>query len=244
MVRLFGNNGHDSDRVSARDRLERDEQGTLRGRKERDREQGFNNRQSPRGRFSGGNGGGGDNGWKKFIFSMAILVILVIIGMGSTGGFKNLLRTFNATPTEHLNNYFTSAKKLENDNKRDGAEYTIYDKNNLFDDTGITQKIDKEYLVYIYTKDEKKDKPFNSWIEKNEFEIPIYRLDIRNIETNTELLKYAKENKPMMLLYNEIERGKKELDGVIKDPDLLKEIIPRVDKIIEEKTGEGANKDE
>lgn len=232
---MNGYNNDDQYRVSDRDRLERDEHGNLRGnqRMERERSQGRG------GGFGGNRQRGGDNkGTKKALFAIALLVILVIIGMGSSGnGFSNFFRTFNSTPEENLTSFFTSVKKLEADNKREGEPYTVYDHNNIYGDEGITKMVDKEYAVYVYTDNEKKNEPFNSWVQENEGLIPIYRVDINMIGHNAEVISYKEDDTPMVLIYNETERGLKELEGVIKDPELLGEVVPYIEKIISEKDG-------
>jgi len=235
---MWGSNGgynNSQDRISDRDRLERDEKGNLRGQRGRDgnRDHFGNGRGYGRNDYGGNRGGGG----KKGIFALCILVVLIIFGISGTGGFGKFMRTFNSTPEENMNSMFTSVKKLEADNKRDGRPYDIYDHNNLYGDKGIKLIVDKEYAVYVYTEDEEANEPFNTWVKENENTIPIYRLDMEDIEFSQEVASYREDGKPMVLVYNEVERGHKELDGVIKDPELLDEIVPHIQEIINEKEG-------
>lgn len=228
---MYNNSG----RISERERLERDADGNFRGELKNtpnDRNGGFNG--SNRG--SGGNGGG--NG-KKIIFSLAILVILVIFGLSGDGGFGfgNLVRTFNSTPEENLNAMFTSIKKAEADNERNGRPYDIYDYNNLYGDEAVQKLVDKEYVVYVYSNNEEKNQPFNEWVEENQNDVPVYRLSSEDVFSNHEVIEYLEDDTPMLLVYNEVEREKKELEGVIKDPELLGEVLPYINNIIAEKTG-------
>lgn len=146
---MFNNNDYgggygDHNRVSDRDRLERDESGKLRGINKREREKG----QGREGRGFGGrkSSGGGNNGGKKVLAIIAVITILVIIGIGSTEeGFGGFFRSFNSTPEENLNSFFTSVKKMEADNEREGEPYTVYDRNNMYGDSGIKKQVEKEF---------------------------------------------------------------------------------------------------
>lgn len=218
---------HDTDRVSDRDRLERDEQG--------------------RTRSEGGMGNGGRRPPKKqrsgnfvrniFILIVIAVIILMIAGLGKKPDMNNLFRTWSSTNEQGLAEMFNSVQELEDINKDLGEERGLHDRDRLYHDSYLEEMVAKEYLVYVFTGDEKKDKEFDKWVEENEETVQIFRIDIDDVSTNTEVMSYiVDEVEPMVLVYNEIDRGEKELEGVIKDPLLLDETKDYIDNLIDEKT--------
>lgn len=226
----LNNGGMNRDRVSERDRLELDENGQTRGEKAK-KEAG-----KP---IAGGSAKGK---FKETISKPKVIVGLVAAGaliyfasLGN-GGFVNMLRTFNSTPSENIGSMVTAIQKVDRDNKTVGQEQDpLYDVNNLFTDIYIQQQVDKEYAVFVYTGDEALDQPFREWVLSNEKDIPIYRVNVSEVKNNYEAMDYIEADTPMVFLYNEVERDKKELDAVIKDKDLLKNIVPHILEIQEKK---------
>ena len=231
-----GSDNYNNDRVSERDRLEIDSNGRTRNENANQQDM-----QSGRGgsgrRFGGGSGGAGRPGKWKWRLGVGSVVGLIILGsVGSGGGVSDIWRTFNSTPEENLGSMLTSVKQVEHENKMVGKEKNaVYDVNNIFSDEYIDKQVDKEYAVYVYTGNEKYDKPFDDWVKKTEKEIPIYRVNAEGMKTNVVAMDYVEADKPMVMVYNEVEKGKKGLDAVIKDKDLLKNIVPHIQKIQEGK---------
>lgn len=233
--------GYNNDRVSERDRLEIDSNGRTRSENANEQNNGANGGGSGR-RFGGfgggsrGSGGSGRPGKWKWLLGIGALGGLIFLGSLGNGGFSNIWRTFNSTPEENLGSMLTSVKQVEHENKMVGKEKNqVYDVNNIFSDEYIDKQVDKEYAVYVYTGNEKYDKPFDDWVRKNEKEIPIYRVNAEGMKTNVVALDYVEADKPMVMVYNEVNKGKKELDAVIKDKDLLKNIVPHIQKLQEAK---------
>ena len=219
----------DMDRVSDRDRLERDEQ----GRKRYETTSG-----------TGGQGKPPKKDRKKlvknvFIVSLIGVVILMVGGLvraPSAESIGNLFRTWNSTNEQGLAQIFNSVQELEDINKNLGMERGLHERDRLYHDSYIIEMVDKEYLVYVFTGDDEKDIKFDLWVEENEEKVQIFRIHIEDVTTNVEILSYIEEDtEPMMLVYNEVERGKKELEGVIKDPLLLDEARDYVTGLIDEK---------
>lgn len=129
---------------------------------------------------------------------------------------------------------------LDRANKRDGdPEDPVYDKNNIYSDKDILKMVDKEYIVYVYTRNIEVDKKFNSWVKNNQDDIPVYKLDINSVEYNGEIRKYIDGDKPMLLIFNEVTREEKVLDSVVKDPSLLKNVKLHIQKLIDDKEKRG-----
>lgn len=216
----------DEDRVSVRDKYERDEKGESKGKTDEKEEK--------KGR--GKKGGGGDKGGiVKVVISVALVGFGIFVFM-ETGGIS--LSSWDRTTSEDYAQFKNSVEKTDRSRKNDYKLDDFYDKNRIYSDTLIKQQVDKEYVVYVYTKNREIDQPYNDWVLDNEKEIPIYKVSISDINTNKELRDYVEDGTPMVVVYNEIDRGVKSLEGVIKEVDLLGEVIPKVEEFREEKVQE------
>lgn len=213
------------DRISDRDRLERNEQGIPRGEQ----------------KSLGDKNKGNNSGLKKkiLIVSLVLIVILMYMGLRGTSNVKweNIIRTWNMTNEQGIAAIFNSIQEIENINENLGIERGFYERNRLYHDAYLLELFDKEYLVYVFTGDMEKDKEFDAWVRDNDLRVQIFKIHIDDITTNLEVMSYidADKKEPMMLVYNEIERGKKNLEGVIKDPALLDEARDYINKLIDEK---------
>lgn len=222
---------NDMDRVSDRDRLERNEQGVKRG----DWDKGS----------GGGKGNGGrgpkESNVKKILLIVAVvgIVVLMVKGLGGSKDYQGWFRTWSSTNEQGIARIFNSVQEIEDMNERWGEERGLHDRDRLYHDSYIEEMVTKEYLVYVFTGNEKKDKEFDVWVEENEDKVQIFRIAMEDITTNAEIQSYIEEEEePMMLVYNEVSRGEKELEGVIKDVSLLDETKDYVNDLIEEKTGQ------
>lgn len=220
-------------RVSDRDRLERDENGTRR-------------QDQNRGGGRGGNGGGGKKGLAKRVLILAVcgIVGIWILGTFNLSDFQSLFRTWNSTNTQGVVQIFNAVEGLEEENRKIGEELDegenrgLHDRDRIYNDVYMTEMIPKEYLVYVFTGDAEIDKDFDEWVANNEKNIQIFRIDRKDLDTNKEVLSYTDVNgkkEPLVLVYNEVERGKKVLEGVIKDAKLLDETKEYINNLIEEK---------
>lgn len=224
----------DMDRVSDRDRLERDEQGVIRGEQER----GGNKRGS-----NGNKRGPDGNKFRNIILVVAILgiVFLMVKGLGGSKDYKGWFRTWSSTNEQGIASIFNSVQELEDMNERLGEERGLHDRDRLYHDSYIEEMVAKEYLVYVFTEDEEKDKEFDRWVEENQESVQIFRIAVEDVTTNMEIQSYINEedeDMPMVLVYNEVARGEKELEGVIKDVTLLDETKDYINDLIDEKTGQ------
>lgn len=227
----MGKLSNDPDRISVRDNLERDKQGKTRvEKKNEDRTRHQKGINKEKGKL------------KKYVFGFLLVIGLVMWGFSQEEGkMANFFRTWNSSPTENLTTLFNSMEQVDRVNKENVAagEYklrTLYDINRIYSDKYVTQMVDKEYVVYVYTEDKEKDNVFNEWVRENDHKVTIFRLNPIDIKTNHEIKSYLEPNTPMLLIYNEIERDVKVLDGVIKDTDLLEEVVPYIEELIEAKT--------
>lgn len=216
----------DRDRVSDRDRLERDEQGRIRG----DSRGGGEQSQRPRkekGKWKG----------KVLLLAVLALAVLLFMGLGKTQDVGSLIRGWSMTNQQGVVEIFNSVQEVEDINKRLGEERGVLDRDRLYHDTYIEEMVAKEYLVYVFTGDEEKDKEFTDWVAENHDTVQVFKIKSDLIENNLEVLSYIEDggDEPMVLIYNEVERGKKNLEGVIKDPELLDEAKEYIHKIIESK---------
>lgn len=220
---------YNNDRVSERDRLEIGADGRTRG--ETNQAQTHSPTASPH-----GSGVRKSSNWKIWLGGGAFLGLVVLGSLGGGGGFSDILRTFNSTPEENMGSMLTAVKQVEHENKKVGeTKDPVYDKQNIFSDEFIDKQVDKEYAVYVYTGEKEIDKPFNKWVLSAEKQIPVYRVNINEVKQNVIAMDYVEADVPMVLLYNEVEKGKKELDGVVKDKDLLKNIVPHIETLQEKK---------
>lgn len=226
-----GNNSanYNNDRVSERDRLEIGADGRTRG------ETNQNHNQNSR-TYTPSSSPRRPSNWKYWLGGGAVAGLIIIGSLGGGGGFSDIFRTFNSTPEENMGSMLTAVKQVEHENKKVGEEKDpVYDKQNIFSDEYIDKQVDKEYAVYVYTGEESIDKSFNQWVLEAEKTIPVYRVKLENVKTNVIAMDYVEAEKPMVMVYNEVDKGKKELDAVIKDKDLLKNIVPHIEKIQEKK---------
>lgn len=217
----------DGDRVTDRDRLERDESGRTLGEVKREgRESKGKKEKTKRGTT------------KRNIFLIVVLAItvLMVMGLRGTTDMRELFREWSMTNEQGLAEVFNSVQELEDMNRRFGEHRGELDRGRLYHDAYITEQVAKEYLVYVYTGDEEKDRKFTEWFKTHRGEVPIYPIHIDAITTNKEVKSYIKSREPMVLIYNELERGKKDLEGVIKDAQLLDESIQYIQRIKEIKS--------
>lgn len=236
-----GNNSanYNNDRVSERDRLEIGADGRTR----EETNQSQNHNHNPRRPVPSSSPKRPSN-WKYWLGGGAVVGLIIIGSLGGGGGFSDIFRTFNSTPEENMGSMLTAVKQVEHENKKVGEEKDpVYDKQNIFSDEYIDKQVDKEYAVYVYTGEESTDKPFNKWVLEAEKIIPVYRVKLENVKTNVIAMDYLEAEKPMVIIYNEVDKGKKELDAVIKDKDLLKNIVPHIEKL-QEKKGVNTSKKE
>lgn len=213
----------DNERVSVRDKYERDEKGNSRG------------KTSGRKEKMKGGGGGDKKGIFKAIIVIAIIAFAIFVFLDS-GGIN--LRTWDRTLSEDYANFQNSVNKFEDGRKNDFNVDDFYDKNRVYDDALLKRQAEKEYIVYVYTKNIEVDKPFNEWVKENEGEVPIYKISISDISINKEIRDYVEDGTPMFIVYNEVDKGVKSLEGIIKDTELFDEIIPKVDEYKAEKVKE------
>ncbi|MCY8636584.1 hypothetical protein MOD96_02045 [Bacillus sp. S17B2] len=221
--------------VSDRDRLELDDRG-------RTRQDNTGRQQNHSGvhNYSRGSGKSGSGKLKLALFILMVGGILYIFNMSGKLDLKSFLRTFNSTPEENMAAMTRGIEHLDRANKRDGdPEDPVYDKNNIYSDKDILKMVDKEYIVYVYTRNIEVDKKFNSWVKNNQDDIPVYKLDINSVEYNGEIRKYIDGDKPMLLIFNEVTREEKVLDSVVKDPSLLKNVKLHIQKLIDDKEKRG-----
>jgi len=217
------------ERVSVRERYERDEKGNL------SKDKKIKNKKGGKGRFNPfkkkDNGGGGGN-------AFIVIIVLVLLGVAFFT-VKNSplldIRTWNSTAEEDFAKVRNSLEKIDHQRKSGEYEDDFYDKNRIYNDEVIRKQVEKEYIVYVYTPHDKENTPFDVWVEENQKDYKIYKLHINDLKTDFEAKEYKEDRKPMMLLYNEIDQGEKELHGVIKDKDLLDNIPTRIEEIKEEK---------
>lgn len=220
---------YNNDRVSERDRLEIGADGRTRA--ETNQAQAHSPNTTSRGSSIRK-----PSNWKIWLGGGAFIGLVVLGSLGGGGGFSDIFRTFNSTPEENMGSMLTAVKQVEHENKKVGeTKDPVYDKQNIFSDEFIDKQVDKEYAVYVYTGQKEIDKPFNKWVLSAEKQIPVYRVNISEVKQNVIAMDYVEADVPMVLLYNEVEKGKKELDGVIKDKDLLKNIVPHIEKLQEKK---------
>lgn len=220
---------YNNDRVSERDRLEIGADGRTRAETNQTHAQNPNT-------TSHGSSIRKPSNWKIWLGGGAFVGLVVLGSLGGGGGFSDIFRTFNSTPEENMGSMLTAVKQVEHENKKVGeTKDPVYDKQNIFSDEFIDKQVDKEYAVYVYTGQKEIDKPFNTWVLSAEKQIPVYRVNISEVKQNVIAMDYVEADVPMVLLYNEVEKGKKELDGVVKDKDLLKNIVPHIEKLQEKK---------
>lgn len=265
----FGDmNSNNNDGYSERERLEIDNDGKKLGQKKQEkREEQMNNYSSnSRGRsrgfgkgggFRGGSGGGGSS-------FLAILVALAIIGgliyipiSAKNGTLPKPLRSFlNMDAQANADKFLNDVQKFkkETDKKfehmgdpdyEEKVKPHFYDVNPLFNGDYITNQVDMEYFVFVYTGDKELDQPFIDWIETYEAENPknaykIYRisldlaLDNPEIESALTNEDYSLDLVPLLTIHHTPVKNQKTLDSVIKDSKHLEKVIPYMDKLMEE----------
>lgn len=175
-----------------RERLEIDDRGKSgeeRGSNERGRGVGLNGRgNNGRGsRFRGGRGSNTVKGKGKglILFLIVILGLIVLLYINSEKGFVNLKDIVNVSQEEGVTHLINSTKKLNREaqiNSGYAEELPeVYETNNIFDGYGALTLGDKVYLVYVYTLDSEKDELFNLFIESYGKDIPVYPVDINEL---------------------------------------------------------------
>lgn len=216
------------ERISVRDKYERDDEGKTKGSNDKkvkkEKKKWFGRKKDDK----GNNGGGGGSN-----ILVGIVVILIIFFLVKGTDMFNW-RTWDSTIFENFSLIENSLEKTSHKNKSGEYEDDFYDEKRIYNDNLVRDQVDKEYVVYMYTSDEEKNKPYDEWVKGND-DVVIYKLHEGDVDTDKELREYKEKGQPMFVLYNEVERGKKEIDGVIKDPDLFDKIPERINEIIQEK---------
>lgn len=218
------------DRVSVRDKYERDEEGKLKGDKndkkqKKDKKKWFRRKKD---KEDSSGGGGGSN-----IILFLILIVVAIFLVKNVDMFNP--RNWNSTIFENFALVENSLEKTSHKHQSGEYEDDFYDENRIYNDKLARDQIDKEYVVYVYTSKEDENEPYDEWVKENDDDVLIYKLHEGDIKRDKELIEYNEDGEPMFVLFNEVDRGEKEIDGVIKDPDLFDKIPDRINEIIQEK---------
>lgn len=170
-----------------RERLEIDDRG-----KSGEERVGSNERGRVRGNTVGGGryrGRRGNNNSGKgkglILFLIVVLSIIVLLYINSEKGFINFKDMVNVSQEEGVTHLINSTKKLNRDAQINSG-YTeelpeVYETNNIFDGYGALTLGDKVYIVYVYTLDSEKDELFNLFIESYGKDIPVYPVDINEV---------------------------------------------------------------
>lgn len=162
---------------------------------------------APRGSSSG-------RGSFKGVLIVGLLVAFIgfLFYTGQTGDFIDM---FSSTPEENLTAMLQGVRDVDKINKQEGNLHPIYDTQNIYHSENIFNQVEKQYVVYVYTGDESVDTPFNTWVQNNREDVPIYTLSTW-ANTDLELDKLIGDDPTFLIIY-EHERGYKVLDSVVKD---------------------------
>lgn len=216
------------DRISVRDKYERDEKGRVKSEvdKKDKKEKGkkiFKDRE------------GGNGGCLGVIVAVALIGVLVFAVKESD---IIDLRTWNSTSEENFSVFKNTLDKISQKNISDEFEEDFYDKNRLYTDEVVDKQVEKEYVVYVYSSKEENNTEFDKWVKEETGNFKIYKLHEGDVVGNKDILEYHNKLEPAVYIFNEVDRGEKELDGVIKDAELLEKVGERIEELKEEKERE------
>lgn len=181
------------------------------------------------------NNNGGDNrGWTGVIIAIVIIFVLGLL-MFKGGDFLTSAKRFIGTPTENLNTMQNSIVELETVNKKEGDFDEVQDKNALFDESVLFYMPEKEYLVYVYTGKEDLDKTFDKFVKKYQKDIPIYKINYMEIDSNIEVKTIIEsEFKPYLISMVDLGKSVKVVDTVIDSNTQLKNVPDYFKDLVEE----------
>lgn len=222
------------DRISVRDKYERDEKGRLKTEAEEKNKKELGKKKSKRG-SKGGKGEKKGSGCLGFI--VAIFLIGAIVFAIKESEIIDF-RTWNSTSEENFLTFKNVLDKYSHKSKSGEYDDDFYDKNRLYTDEVVNKQVEKEYVVYVYSPNEGDNTEFDKWVESETGKFKIYKLHAGDVVGNKDILEYHSKFEPAVYIFNEVDRGDKELDGVIKDPELLNKVSERIEELKEEKKQE------
>lgn len=161
---------------------------------------------------------------------VGLLVIALLLYLHFTGNMNEVYDTFSSTPQENIDAMFNGIRDTEKLNKQEGEWDAIYDENNLYQDSQFFNQVEKQYIVYVYSGDATLDTPFNNWVENNQKDIPIYKLDTWSILDN-DLNEAIGTNEPSFVIVYEQEKGYKVIDSIVYSPNEFDTIALKLDAI-------------
>lgn len=182
------------------------------------------------GRQNGSNGGLGGSVTPTRVFIGGLLVIALLLYLHFTGNMNDVYDTFSSTPQENLDAMFNGIRDTEKVNHQEGEWDAIYDENNLYTDSQVFNQVEKQYVVYVYSGDATLDLPFNIWVENNQQNIPIYKLDTWGI-MDEELNSAIGTSDPSFVIIYEQEKGYKVIDSIVYNPQEFDTIAVKLDAI-------------
>lgn len=142
--------------------------------------------------------------------------------------FTGIKDTFVSTPDENIAKLITGIKDVDKINKQEG-KLDFYDINNIYTEDVAFKQVEKNYFLYVYTGDEEVDKSYNGWVSANTEELPIYKLDVAELEVETTLLE-SMDGKPTIFLIGDV-GGVKDIKTYTVDETELMGLFEEWDKV-------------
>lgn len=261
----FGGGGFGNDRQNRRDELEigSDGRSTADRKRDRQREQqrdmqdmksgkGFGKRRGLRDRFGRGRSsrGGYNNrrgnsrgGCMGSILGIILIIVpIVIVGMLFTGNLRGGWRSALSTPEQNMSSFYQGVFNVEQAAKdtyldEDEKEEVSFYRKNMIGNVGLIDKqVYPEYLVFIHSSDEEKNRPFREYIEeveeRKDYPVPIYRISADKT-VNYFVTDSLGEDEPGIAIYRN-NTGDVTYDSVIGDPEHLGKLEEYMENILEE----------
>lgn len=181
-----------------------------------------------------------------------VAVPIVIVVMLFTGNLKGVWRSAFSSSEQNLASFYQGVFNTEQAAKdsllteAEQEEVSFYRKNMISSTQLIDKQVYPEYIVFIYSDDEEKNKPYVDYIEEAElrkdYPVPIYRISADKTEDYfvTDSLGV---NEPGLAIYRN-NTGDVEYDSVIGDPkhlgkleDYVKELLAEDDEFFKNNRG-------
>lgn len=186
-------------------------------------------------------GKGSNKAFDTILGLVLISVPIVLVVLLFTGNLNGVLRSAFSSPEQNLTAFNQGVYNVQNslhDSYLTDAEQeqlAFYRKNEISRVDYIDMQTYPEYLVFVYSDSEEKNKPFVDFIleaEANKFPVPIFRISAEET-VNYFVTDTIGENEPALLIYRN-NTGENTYDSAVNDPALFNKLEEYVNNLIKE----------
>ena len=172
-----------------------------------------------------GRGQASEGSW----FSLVIVAVIVggliwLVWASMNGQLRGVLRSFNSTPDSNVTAFKNAIIDLEYQQKNrpnDNPAYGVYEDKRIHSSDFVEEQVYPEYLVYVFTEDIEKDRPFTEFVldwEQYSDRPPVYRLAMYDIQEHHQIQQAIPYGQPGLVIYRGLTDGSSVFDSAIIDP--------------------------